>query len=208
MIEYLRNIFRIAAIVLDGMKITLVTLLRKPITMQYPEQRWNRAEGMRDLLYNDIDNCIGCDKCAMVCPVDCIMIDKVKLAAGETLPKAVNKLGIYQPGSKDRQFNVGFHLPTFDIHMGQCCDCNLCVEVCPTECLIMIPNDPNGYTQRTDLVYRFTKIPLEKQAELRARGVLNSAQDKLRRADKERQAAAAARVKAALPSPGVAHAAG
>lgn len=74
-------------------------------------------------LHNEIDDCIVCDKCAKICPVDCITIEPIR---------AVEEIGKTSDGTPKR-----IYAATFDINMGQCCFCGLCTTVCPTECLTM-----------------------------------------------------------------------
>jgi len=93
------------------------------ITLQYPSQTFSVPERGRYKLHNEIDDCIVCDKCARVCPVDCIEI--------EAIP-APEVLGETSSGMKKR-----IHAARFDIDMAKCCFCGLCTTVCPTSCLTM-----------------------------------------------------------------------
>jgi NADH-quinone oxidoreductase subunit I len=74
-------------------------------------------------LHNEIDDCIVCDKCAKICPVDCITIEPIK---------AAEEIGKTSDGTPKR-----IYAAKFDIDMGKCCFCGLCTTVCPTECLTM-----------------------------------------------------------------------
>ena len=74
-------------------------------------------------LHNEIDDCIVCDKCAKICPVDCIDIEPIK---------ATEEIGKTSDGTPKR-----IYAAKFDIDMGKCCFCGLCTTVCPTECLTM-----------------------------------------------------------------------
>src|SRR3982750_3294940 len=47
-------------------------------TIQYPKQELPIPEVGRYQLDVEIDDCIVCDLCAKVCPVDCISIDSIK----------------------------------------------------------------------------------------------------------------------------------
>jgi formate hydrogenlyase subunit 6/NADH:ubiquinone oxidoreductase subunit I len=93
------------------------------ITLQYPHQALPVPKRGRYKLHNEIDDCIVCDKCAKVCPVDCIEI--------EAIP-APEVIGLTSNGMKKR-----VHAARFDIDMAKCCFCGLCTTVCPTECLTM-----------------------------------------------------------------------
>jgi len=48
------------------------------VTLQYPHEQLPIPDNGRYRLRNEIDDCIVCDKCAKVCPVDCITIDAIK----------------------------------------------------------------------------------------------------------------------------------
>lgn len=126
-----------------GLKITFRHLLRarhsrKPIaisdpdyfrqpegisTIQYPHEILPVPITGRYRLHNEIDDCIVCDKCAKICPVNCITIEPIK---------AVEEIGKTSDGTSKR-----IYAAKFDINMAQCCFCGLCTTVCPTECLTM-----------------------------------------------------------------------
>jgi formate hydrogenlyase subunit 6/NADH:ubiquinone oxidoreductase subunit I len=92
-------------------------------TVQYPHQMQPIPDNGRYRLHNEIDDCIVCDKCAKICPVDCITIEPIK---------AVEEIGKTSDGTSKR-----IYAAKFDIDMGKCCFCGLCTTVCPTECLTM-----------------------------------------------------------------------
>ncbi len=92
-------------------------------TIQYPYEMQPVPDNGRYRLHNEIDDCIVCDKCAKVCPVDCIEIEPIK---------ATEEFGKTSDGTPKR-----IYAATFDIDMGKCCFCGLCTTVCPTECLTM-----------------------------------------------------------------------
>ncbi len=93
------------------------------ITIQYPHVSLPVPDVGRYRLHNEIDDCIVCDKCAKVCPVDCIEIEAIK---------SPEELGKTSDGTTKR-----IHAAKFNIDMGKCCFCGLCTTVCPTECLTM-----------------------------------------------------------------------
>lgn len=110
-------------------------------TLQYPKQSMPVPDVARYRLHNEIDDCIVCDKCAKVCPVDCIEIEPIR---------AVETFGTTSDGTPKR-----IHAARFDIDMGKCCFCGLCTTVCPTECLTMTKTfDFSEYDIR-DHVYAF-----------------------------------------------------
>lgn len=92
-------------------------------TVQYPHVSIPLPDNGRYKLHNEIDDCIVCDKCAKICPVNCITIEPIK---------ATEEIGRTSDGTPKR-----IYAAKFDIDMGKCCFCGLCTTVCPTECLTM-----------------------------------------------------------------------
>ena len=92
-------------------------------TTQYPKEQIPVPDNGRYKLHNEIEDCIVCDKCAKICPVDCIDIEPVR---------AVEEFGKTSDGTSKR-----IYAAKFDIDMAKCCFCGLCTTVCPTECLTM-----------------------------------------------------------------------
>ncbi len=143
MSSYLKNIKDSFKTLSGGLKLTLTylkdaTTLRKPIgvadenyfdvdkgifTLQYPHESFPVPDIGRYRLHNEIDDCIVCDKCAKICPVDCIDIEPIK---------STETIGLTSDGTPKRLYAA-----KFDIDMGKCCFCGLCTTVCPTECLTM-----------------------------------------------------------------------
>jgi len=92
-------------------------------TLRYPEEKLPVPPLGRYKLDVEIDDCIVCDKCARVCPVDCIDIEAIKspTAWGQTSDGTAKRL----------------YAARFDIDMAKCCYCGLCTTVCPTDCIVM-----------------------------------------------------------------------
>ena len=96
--KYIRNIYRGVYTVLVGMRVTIRQFFEPNVTHQYPyehdfEKKRNVREiskGYRGQLYNRTEDCIGCKKCEIICPVDCITIDATKLPKGERLWDSMN----------------------------------------------------------------------------------------------------------------------
>ena len=168
MSEYFKQIKKSIATVSEGMKLTLEHLAdartqRKPVgiedehyfdwdkgiaTLQYPAESLPVPDNGRYRLHNEIDDCIVCDKCAKVCPVNCIDIEPVK---------AVEEIGKTSDGTPKR-----IHAARFDIDMAKCCFCGLCTTVCPTECLTMTKVYDFSEFEVEDHNYEFAEMtPLE-----------------------------------------------
>lgn len=92
-------------------------------TVQYPFETIPVPDNGRYKLHNEIDDCIVCDKCAKICPVDCITIEPIK---------STEEFGRTSDDTPKR-----IYAAKFDIDLGKCCFCGLCTTVCPTECLTM-----------------------------------------------------------------------
>ncbi len=142
---YFKDIYRGIATILIGMAQTWKVLFRPAITLQYPDEKWQLPANARGILFNNVDDCIGCYKCARVCPVQCIYIDTVKALPEEDLGKA-------SMGNPIRQ-----HVVRFDIDMFKCCYCDFCTTVCPTECLYMTDEYENAVFSRENGIYHFAK---------------------------------------------------
>ena len=118
------------------------------VTLQYPHEQLPVPDNGRYRLHNEMDDCIVCDKCAKVCPVDCITIDPIK---------ATEEIGKASDGSPIRLYAA-----TFDIDMAKCCYCGLCTVVCPTECLTMEKTFDYSTYELGNLTYAFANLtPVE-----------------------------------------------
>jgi NADH-quinone oxidoreductase subunit I len=98
-----------------GLSITLSYLLRRPMTVQYPDRTALPVRDMlppryRGFLEVDAAICTGCQACERACPIGCIQI---------TLEK--------DPGNPKQRL-----VTQFDIDEAKCMYCGLCVEPCPT----------------------------------------------------------------------------
>lgn len=143
--QYFRDVWRGVFTVLIGMRETWVHVFRPPTTKQYPHERFQLPPGTRQQLFMNADDCIGCFKCARICPVNCIYIDTVKAKPNEDLGKA-------STGNPIRQ-----HVVRFDIDMFKCCYCDDCTTVCPTECLYMTDKFEASVYERSNGIYHFSK---------------------------------------------------
>ena len=123
-------------------------------TIQYPKQQLPVPEVGRYQLEVEIDDCIVCDLCAKICPVNCIDIESIK---------ATEVIGQTSDGSKKMLYAA-----KFDIDMAKCMYCGLCTIVCPTECIIMTNQYDKSVFEINDLVYEFSDMTPEDAAEKRA----------------------------------------
>lgn len=114
------------------------------VTLQYPKEKLPVPEVGRYQLDVEMDDCIVCDKCAKICPVDCIEIESIK--AGE-------QIGTTSDGTP-----VRLYATKFDIDMAKCCFCGLCTTVCPTECLTMTNEYDYSVFDIRQLNFPFSKM--------------------------------------------------
>ena len=87
--EWFRNVWVAVSTVLRGLWVTLrvfrSTYRRKAFTeiYEYPETPVPVKARYRGFHRFDLTTCIGCEKCAVACPVDCIYIEKEKSPVGK-----------------------------------------------------------------------------------------------------------------------------
>ena len=113
--DYLKSISTAASTILEGMAVTFSHLFREPITVQYPDRIERPVSEMlpsryRGFLEVQMDICTGCKRCERACPIECIAIDLEK-----------------NPDTRKQE------MTRFDIDMGKCMYCGLCVEACKIE---------------------------------------------------------------------------
>ncbi|MGV8880245.1 MAG: 4Fe-4S binding protein [Sphingobacteriaceae bacterium] len=121
-------------------------------TIQYPLEKLPVPEVGRYQLFVEIDDCIVCDLCAKICPVNCITIESIK---------ATEAIGQTSDGTTKR-----LYAPKFDINMAQCMYCGLCTTVCPTECITMTSEYDRSVDNVDLFTYRFAVMTPE-EAELK-----------------------------------------
>ncbi|MFN8415056.1 MAG: 4Fe-4S dicluster domain-containing protein [Cytophagaceae bacterium] len=149
------------------------------VTTEYPHEAIPLPDNGRYQLHNEISDCIVCDLCAKICPVNCIEIDPIKSPV---------EIGKTSDGSTKR-----IYAATFDIDMAKCMYCGLCTTVCPTECLTMTKTFDFSVYDVKQLVFPFAELTTE-EAEVKRKEVAVLMEE-----EKAKKAAAAA-AKAATTS--------
>lgn len=124
---------------IKGLAKTLEQCFRKPITIQYPEQRREVAERFRGhpRLLRDTDGrvkCVACCLCATVCPSRAITIEPGTAGMHEKYP---------------RQFIVD---------LARCIYCGFCEEACPKGAIQLNRKYELARYERLQLIYDREKL--------------------------------------------------
>jgi NADH-quinone oxidoreductase subunit I len=116
-----------------AMGVTLLNLFRKPVTVHYPEVKRvypDRFRGVLALTYDKEtgeENCIGCRLCEYICPPQVIKVEMLK--------------------AEKRNF-----AKVFTLELYACEFCELCVQVCPTDAIIMMKSFDLATSDRRELL--------------------------------------------------------
>lgn len=135
--EYFRNIKDTTTTIFEGMTITFSHLVRKPVTIQYPDRcprpvKETLPDRFRGFLKVDMEICTACLACMNDCPIDCIKIVTEKDEA-----------------TKERL------LTQFDIDEAKCMYCGLCTEPCPTGAIHFTKEFERSTEDLNDLLFKF-----------------------------------------------------
>jgi NADH-quinone oxidoreductase subunit I len=116
-----------------AMGVTLRNLMRRPITVRYPTVKRvypDRFRGILALTYDretGEENCIGCRLCEYICPPQVIKVEMLK--------------------AEKRNYAKSFTLELYS-----CEFCELCVQVCPTDAIIMLKSFDLATADRRELL--------------------------------------------------------
>ena len=116
-----------------AMAVTLRNLFRKPVTVHYPTVTRpypDRFRGVLALTYDPEtaeENCIGCRLCEYICPPQVIRVEMLK--------------------AEKRNYAKVFFLELY-----ACEFCELCVQVCPTDAIIMLKTFDLAVHDRRELL--------------------------------------------------------
>ena len=116
-----------------AMGITFLNFFRKPVTVHYPEVKRvypDRFRGVLALTYDKEtgeENCIGCRLCEYICPPQVIKVEMLK--------------------AEKRNF-----AKVFTLELYACEFCELCVQVCPTDAIIMMKSFDLATSDRRELL--------------------------------------------------------
>ena len=102
---------------LQGMRVTLGTLFRRKVTLEYPDEKAPQSVRFRGLhalrrYPNGEERCIACKLCEAVCPALAITIDS------DVSPDGTRRTTRY------------------DIDLFKCIYCGFCEEACPVDAIV------------------------------------------------------------------------
>ncbi len=158
--SYFKNIFTTTTSIFEGMAITFSHLLRKPVTIQYPDRvprpvAETLPDRFRGFLKVDMEICTACLACMNDCPIDCIKIVTKKVT---NPPKAVfegEAPSGFARGGGDASPSNERVLTQFDIDEAKCMYCGLCTEPCPTGAIHFTKEFERATDNLQDLVFQF-----------------------------------------------------
>ena len=138
-IKFIKSLFFLE--ILKGLKITGRKLSKKPITIQYPEEKTplsSRFRGLHALRKypNGEERCIGCKLCEAVCPALAITMD-----------------------TEVRSDNTR-RTTKYEIDLFKCIYCGFCEEACPVDAIVETSIFEYHFERRKDSV--MNKIDLLK----------------------------------------------
>ena len=114
----------------------LRSLTHKPVTEPYPAVTIEVPKGFRGRIEVSDEHCIGCSKCAIVCPTECIEMvadERDVTHGGRTIKRRKKPI----------------------IHLLSCIRCGLCEDACPTDPkAIYLTEKFSGSYDRKDVVVR------------------------------------------------------
>jgi len=126
--------------IVKGLALTLKTMFRPKITMEYPEVKFNPPASYRGRPVlvqeeNGVERCVACGLCSRVCPALAIEVQ-----ANETNLE------------KER------YPEKFEINMLRCIFCGFCEEVCPEEAIVMSKDYELVFSNREDAIFGKDKL--------------------------------------------------
>ena len=138
--SYFSDIYNGIKTLFRGMQVTgkyFFNARKEIITVQYPEERPQIFERFRGEVVmphdeNNMHRCTGCQSCEIACPNGSIEIIWDRVVNPET-------------GKKVKQIDKHIY------HFSMCTLCNLCIEACPTDAIVMAQTFESSVYDRSQL---------------------------------------------------------
>jgi NADH-quinone oxidoreductase subunit I len=132
--------------IVQGLSITMKHFFRKPVTVQYPEQKREYSENFRGLhsLKRDEEGrerCTACGLCALSCPAEAITMIAAERQKGE-----------------ENLYREEKYAAVYEINMLRCIFCGLCEEACPKEAIYLDGPHVTSEYLRKDFIYGKDKL--------------------------------------------------
>ncbi len=109
---------------LVGLGVTFKNMISQPVTQCYPEVKREMPARYRGRHFltrdeNGFENCVGCELCAINCPVGCIHVEAAE-------------------NSEENRVSLGErYAKRYEINLLRCIYCGYCEEACPEDAIIL-----------------------------------------------------------------------
>ena len=128
---------------LIGFATTFKHLFKKPITVNYPDQKvpmFPKYRGKQVLMRdeNGLEKCVACGLCSVACPADAIYLE------------AAENDGTVQAGPR--------YASVYQIHKTRCIFCGYCEEACPVSAIFMGKDYELAVYSKDDFVWDKTDL--------------------------------------------------
>ena len=159
------SIIEISKNLLVGLKTTIETFFRKPVTFQYPKERLTIAERFRAFPHLNVNRdgslrCVACFLCQTICPSEAIKIKSGYVDYGvqhelTERQKHNHSLDKLEQGTSN---DGRRHPSSFEIDLLRCICCGYCEEICPEEAISMGSDYEVAFYTRDEGIYGIEKL--------------------------------------------------
>jgi NADH-quinone oxidoreductase subunit I len=132
--------------IVHGLSITMSHFFKKPVTIQYPDEKREFSENYRGLHSlkrdeNGAERCTACGLCALSCPAEAITMQAAERQKGE-----------------EHLYREEKYAAVYEINMLRCIFCGLCEEACPKEAIYLDGDIVQSDYLRKDFIYGKDKL--------------------------------------------------